>query len=214
MRISPAVPGKEQAKGGRTVAAKKGLASLAGTGAFAAAAVLYVMLSGCSKPADLKSLAVGPMAKLVAAPAEPGAEPQTPFTGPDGKPMKLADLKGQVVVVNFWATWCAPCKEEMASLAKLQKDYADKGLKVVPISVDRLEDGQAAKDFLKGHGGLGFYNDPSYALVFGLTPRPDGIPTTVIYDRQGKERARLSGGADWSTDQAKKVMDQVLALKG
>ena len=204
MRMSPAVPGKEQAKGVR-----KG--PLARSGAFTAAAVLYVMLSGCTKPAaDLKSLASGPMAKL-AIPAQPAGEPDIAFTGPDGKPMKLADLKGQVVVVNFWATWCGPCKEEMPSLAKLAKDYADKGLKVVPISVDRLEDGAAAKDFLKTHGGLQFYNDPEYRVVFGLTPRPDGIPTTVIYDKTGKEQARLSGGADWSTDQAKRVMDAVLA---
>lgn len=115
------------------------------------------------------------------------------------------------VIVDFWATWCGPCKEEMPSLAKLAKDYADRGVKVVPISVDRLEDGGAAKDFLRTHGGLPFYNDPEYRVVFGLTPRPDGIPTTVIYDKAGKEQARLSGGADWSTDQAKKVMDAVLA---
>jgi thiol-disulfide isomerase/thioredoxin len=169
------------------------------------------MVSGCSKSAaDLKTLATGPMAKLVV-PAQGAAEPDIPFTGPDGKPVKLADLKGQVVVVNFWATWCGPCKEEMPSLAKLAKDYADRGVKVVAISVDRLEDGAAAKDFLKTHGGLQFYNDPEYRVVFGLTPRPDGIPTTVIYDKAGKEQARLSGGADWSTDQARKVMDAVLA---
>ena len=120
-------------------------------------------------------------------------------------------LKGRPVVVNFWATWCGPCKEEMPSLAKLAKDYADRGVKVVPISVDRLQDGQAAKDFLRGHGNLGFYNDPEYRVVFGLNPRPDGIPTTVIYDKSGKEQARLSGGADWSTEQAKKVMDAVIA---
>jgi thiol-disulfide isomerase/thioredoxin len=169
------------------------------------------MLSGCTKPAgDLKSLAVGPMAKLVT-PSQPTAEPDIAFTGPDGKPMKLSDLKGQVVVVNFWATWCGPCKEEMPSLAKLAKDYADRGVKVVPISVDRLQDGQAAKDFLRSHGGLQFYNDPEYRVVFGLNPRPDGIPTTVIYDKSGKEQARLSGGADWSTEQAKKVMDAVIA---
>jgi thiol-disulfide isomerase/thioredoxin len=99
----------------------------------------------------------------------------------------------------------------MPSLAALQKNLAGKPFKVVAISVDRLEDGPEAKEFLKTHGGLGFYNDPSYALVFGMTPRADGIPTTVIYDKTGKERARLSGGADWSTDQAKKVMDTVLA---
>lgn len=206
MSMSPAVPGKGQAKG-----ARRGPGSWVGTGALAMAAVLYVMLSGCSKPGgDVKSLAVGPMAKLVT-PTQPTSEPDVAFTGPDGKPMKLADLKGQVVVVNFWATWCGPCKEEMPSLAKLAKDYADKGVKVVPISVDRLEDGAAAKEFLRTHGGLQFYNDPEYHVVFGLTPRPDGIPTTVIYDKSGHEQARLSGGADWSTDQAKKVMDAVIA---
>jgi thiol-disulfide isomerase/thioredoxin len=200
------VPGKQQAKD-----RGKGLASLGTTAAFAVAAVLYVMVSGCSKPAtDLKSLATGPMAKLVT-PAQPAAVPDIAFTGPDGKPMKLADLKGQVVVVNFWATWCAPCKEEMPSLAALAKDYAGKGVKVVAISVDRLQDGAAAREFLKTHGGLQFYNDPEYRVVFGLSPRPDGIPTTVIYDKAGKEQGRLSGGADWSTEQAKKVMDAVLA---
>jgi thiol-disulfide isomerase/thioredoxin len=169
------------------------------------------MVSGCSKSGtDLKALATGPMAKLVT-PADGAPEPDIAFTGPDGQIMKLAQLKGQVVVVNFWATWCGPCKEEMPSLAKLAKDYAGRGVKVVPISVDRLEDGQKARDFLRANGALPFYNDPEYRVVFGLTPRPDGIPTTVIYDKAGKEQARLSGGADWSTDQAKKVMDAVLA---
>jgi len=66
------------------------------------------MVSGCSKPdSDMKTLAVGPMAKLVSVP-KPGAEPDITFTGPDGKPMKLADFKGKVLVLNLWATWCAP----------------------------------------------------------------------------------------------------------
>jgi thiol-disulfide isomerase/thioredoxin len=169
------------------------------------------MLPACSKPsADLKGLARGSMAKLVI-PAKPAGEPAATFTGPDGKTLSLADFKGRILVVNFWATWCGPCKEEMPSLAALQKDYAEKPVQVLPISVDRLEDGAAAKDFLKAHGGLGFYNDPHYGVVFGLDPRPDGIPTTVIYDKQGRERARLSGGADWSTAQAKKVLDTILA---
>ncbi len=200
MKISPAEPVKGQAKAARVVT-------------LTLAAVLYAMISGCSKPADLKTLATGPMAKL-AVPAAPGGQPTSEFIGPDGKAMHLGDLKGQVVVVNFWATWCGPCKEEMPSLAKLAKDYAGKDLKVVAISVDRPEEGPAAKEFLKSHGGLDFYNDPKFALPFALNPRADGIPTTLIYDRQGRERARLSGGADWSTEQAKKVMDTVLAEKG
>ena len=198
MMKRPVRPGTEQRK------------AVAGKGfALAATALLYVMVSGCSKAPDLKSLAQGPMTKLVVAEKPQPGPPQT-FTGPDGKAMTVADLKGQVVVLNFWATWCGPCKEEMPSLAKLQKDYAEKGVKVVAVSVDRLEDADKAKDFLRASGGLGFYNDPGYKVVFGLTPRPDGIPTTVIYGKDGLEKARLSGGADWSTDQAKKVMDAVL----
>ena len=207
MKISPAEPEKEQAK----EQAKGRRPGRAATGALAVAAVLYVMLSGCSKPAgDLKGLAVGPMAKLVT-PAQGAGAPDIAFIGPDGKPTKLSDLKGQVVVVNFWATWCGPCKEEMPSLAKLGKDYAGRGVKVVAISVDAVGEAQKAKDFLRANGGLQFYTDPEMHVVFGLKPRPDGIPVTVIYDKTGKEQARLSGGADWSTDQAKKVMDAVLA---
>jgi len=176
MKISPAEPGKEQAVARRRMRAAATLTL---------AAVLYAMVSGCSKPADLKTLATGPMAKLVVA-AKPGAEPDIAFTGPDGKSMHLADLKGQIVVVNFWATWCGPCKEEMPSLAKLQKDYAGKPLKVVPISVDRAEDVAAAKEFLKKNGDLSFYSDPQYAVIFALDPRPQGIPITVIYDRRDR----------------------------
>jgi thiol-disulfide isomerase/thioredoxin len=168
------------------------------------------MVSGCSKSPDLKTLATGPMAKLIVA-EKPGGQPDVAFTGPDGKSLKLADLKGQVVVVNFWATWCGPCKEEMPSLAALQKDLAGQPFKVVAISVDRDQDIPAAQAFLKKNGDLSLYRDPSYHVVFGLTPRPDGIPTTVIYDKQGRERARLSGGADWSTEQSKAVMKAVLA---
>jgi thiol-disulfide isomerase/thioredoxin len=169
------------------------------------------MVSGCSKPGgELKGLAVGPMAKLVT-PAKPTIEPDIAFTGPDGKPMKLADLKGQVVVVNLWATWCAPCKEEMPSLAKLAKAYEGKGVTVIAISVDKDSEIPKAKEFLQSHGDLAFYNDPEMRMVFGLKPQAEGLPTTLIYDKAGKEQARLSGGADWSTDQARKVMDAVLA---
>ena len=194
MNRVPAAPGKGQVR----------------TAILTAAACLYVMVSGCSKTPDLKSLATGPMAKLVV-PEKPGGQPDIPFTGPDGKSMKLADLKGQVVVVNFWATWCGPCKEEMPSLAALQKDLSGQPFKVVAISVDRDQDIPAAEAFLKGHGNLSLYRDPSYHVVFGLTPRPAGIPTTLIYDKQGRERARIEGGADWSTEQAKTVIKTVMA---
>ena len=162
MRISPAVPGKEQAKG-----RGKGLASLGAAGTFALAAVLYVMVSGCSKPTpDVKTLATGPMAKLIT-PAQPATEPDIAFKGPGGKAMKLADLKGQVVVVNFWATWCAPCKEEMPSLAKLSKDYADKGVKVVTVSQDMGQPEKVAEFFkTRGFRALEPWLDPEAELSF------------------------------------------------
>jgi thiol-disulfide isomerase/thioredoxin len=206
MKNSPAGPGEQ--RGGVRRAARRMAPVTLGV-----AAVLYAMLSGCSKPADVKSLATGPMAKLTL-PETAAPQPTTSFTGPDGKAMTLADLKGKVAVVNLWATWCAPCKAEMPSLAALQKAYAGQPVIVVPVSVDTPEKAAEAKAFLAGHGGLPFYNDAHFSLPFAFVPQASGIPTTVIYDRDGKERARLSGGADWSTDQAKKVVDAVLAMKG
>ena len=188
-------------------------ASLAGTGAFALAAVLYVMVSGCSKSGtDIKALATGPMAKLVVD-AKPAPQP-IQAQGPDGRSVALADLKGQVVVVNLWATWCAPCKEEMPTLAKLQARYAGKNVRVLPISLDKGDDNIAkAKAFIADKAPLGFYHG-DYALAFAITPATEGLPTTLIFDRSGRERARLEGGADWSTSQAGQVIDTLLAEKG
>jgi thiol-disulfide isomerase/thioredoxin len=171
------------------------------------------MVSGCSKPADLKSLANGPMAKLEV-PAQPRPEPDAAFFGPKGETLHLADFKGQVLVVNFWATWCAPCVKEMPTLAQLQGEFAGKPVKVMAVSLDRIEDKDAAQSFILKHGPLVFYQDPKYVLPFALEPRPEGVPTTVIFDAQGRERARLSGGADWDSAQAKAVVKTVLALHG
>jgi thiol-disulfide isomerase/thioredoxin len=210
MSESPAEPGKEQGK------ARGGFLgwALAGLAVIVVAAAVYVMLSGRFKPpGDLKSLTQGSMAKLTVA-AQPVTQPDTAFQGPDGKTLHISDFKGQVVVVNLWATWCGPCKAEMPSLAKLQGLYAQKPLKVVAISVDRPEDADLARAFLKQHGGLDLYQDPKYAMAFSLTPRAEGVPTTVIFGRDGREVARLSGGAEWSTPEARKVMDAVLAQPG
>jgi thiol-disulfide isomerase/thioredoxin len=176
-------------------------------------AALYAGYAVLFKPhgGDLKSLATGPMAKLAvdAKPTPQALQAQ----GPDGKTVQLADFKGQVVVVNLWATWCAPCKEEMPTLAKMQAHYAGKGVKVLPISLDKGDgDIAKAKAFISDKPPLDFYHG-EYALAFALTPPTEGLPTTLIFDRSGNERARLVGGADWSTDQADKVIDSLLAEK-
>lgn len=184
-----------------------GIIAMAAIGALA---VVYVILSASFKPkVDLQYLAKGEMADLVVTSSGKPA-PATPFTDTSGRTITLKDFDGQVVVLNFWATWCAPCRVEMPHLAKLQAAYANKPVKVVAVSLDRAADEADARKFIVEHGPLAFYWNPSFALSRTLDPPVIGLPTTVIFDRNGKERARLSGGADWSSPEAKAVIDTVL----
>jgi hypothetical protein len=93
----------------------------------------------------------------------------------------------------------------------LQAAYAGKPVTVVPISVDGAEDVQKARDFIAQHPPLKFYSDEAMKMPFAFTPPAAGMPTTVIYGKDGTERARLSGGADWSGPEARKIIDKLLA---
>ncbi|MDB5479769.1 MAG: Redoxin domain protein [Caulobacteraceae bacterium] len=178
-----------------------------------ASLVLLYALAGCSNPpGDLKSLAQGAMAKLVVS-DKPAPAPDTVFRDAAGKPHTISEFKGRVAVVNVWANWCAPCKEEIPSLARLQAAYAGKPLVVVPVSVGKAEDETAGHAFIDRNPPLPFYTEPTYALAFALKPPVEGMPTTILYDARGVERARLAGGADWSSPQARAVMDLLLAGK-
>lgn len=177
-------------------------------------AAIYVIAQACSKPAvqggDLKSLAKGDMAKLAVL-TEAGPAPATSFVGPDGQPVRLADFKGKVVVLNLWATWCAPCVIEMPTLAKLAESYAGQPVEVVAVSIDKPEATDKAKAFIAKQQHLKFYQDPKMSLPFDVRPPTPGMPTTVIYSKDGVEKARVSGEADWSTADAKAVIDHLLA---
>jgi len=106
-----------------------------------------------------------------------------------------------VVVVNLWATWCQPCIAELPSLAALARRGAAEGIVVLPISSDR-GGAAAVRHYYAAHGieDLGVWLDPKGDVAQALGVR--GIPTTLIIDRQGRERARLEGGADWASDAA------------
>ncbi|MDR3506838.1 MAG: TlpA disulfide reductase family protein [Caulobacteraceae bacterium] len=178
------------------------------------AAVLYVIAGAVIKPKaplDLKSFAHGQMARLEIA-ANGAPAPDVPVLDASGKTVKLTDLKAPVVVLNLWATWCAPCREEMPALARLQAAYPGRIL-VVPVSMDKDTDREKARDFIGQHGPLPFYQDPKYALAFALTPNAAGFPTTVLYDHSGHERARLSGGADWNSPEARAVIEALIQAK-
>lgn len=187
--------------------------ALWGAALIGVAAVLYIIVQASIKPeqdTSLKAVAHGEMKKLVA-PAEATVAPGHVFFDAAGKPVKASDFKGKVLVLNLWATWCAPCVAEMPTLAKLAGEYAGKPVAIVPVSVDTPADVDKAKLFIAQHAPLGFYSDPEMKMPFALKPPAAGMPTTVIYGADGLERARLSGGADWSGADARAVIDHILA---
>jgi thiol-disulfide isomerase/thioredoxin len=178
-------------------------------GQAALAAVLYA-LCGCSNsPGDLKGLAKGQMAELKLT-TSPSPEPTTVFKDAQGRPHTLADFKGKVLIVNLWANWCAPCKQEIPSLAKLQTEFAGKPVIVVPVSVGKGDDETQGQAFIARNPPLTFYTEPTYSMAFAFKPVVEGMPTTVIYDANGVEKARLVGGADWSGADARRVVDALL----
>lgn len=178
------------------------------------AGVLYVTFGSAIKPGaggdGLQALATGSMAKLQLT-KTPVSAPGVAFSGPDGRPAHLSDFRGKVVVLNLWATWCAPCVKEMPTLAKLQTDYGPRGVQVVALSQDREQATAQARAFLATHAPLTFYQDAGFAVMPTLNLPAPGFPTTVIYDKAGVQRAYLQGEADWSSPEAHAVIDKVLA---
>lgn len=122
--------------------------------------------------------------------------PEIRFTDIAEKPLTLADFRGKVVLLNYWATWCAPCVEEMPSLERLQAKLAGADFTVLAISVDR-QGLSIVQPFLERIGlkGLPIYLDRSGASMRAFTVR--GLPTTMIIDRDGNEAGRLEGMAHW-----------------
>jgi thiol-disulfide isomerase/thioredoxin len=131
------------------------------------------------------------------------------FQAADGTPHSIAEFAGHGLVVNFWATWCQPCIAEMPSLEKLSRALAPEDIAVLPLSSDRT--GRTAVEaFFSKHdiSALPVLLDPhsEAANAWNL----NGIPTTVIIDRQGRERARLEGAADWGSDAAAEAIRRLV----
>lgn len=161
---------------------------------------------------DLRSLATGPLAAFVVKP-ERASLPDIAFTDKDGKPLKLSDWKGRVVLLNLWATWCAPCRKEMPDLARLQQALGSKDFEVVAVSVDR-KGVDASSAFLKetGADGLNLYADPSTKVLSDLQMM--GLPATILVDRSGREAGRMLGPAQWASPEAQTLIKTAVAEKG
>ncbi|MFN0114597.1 MAG: TlpA family protein disulfide reductase [Paracoccaceae bacterium] len=150
--------------------------------------------------AALDALRLGDMAKLVLA-ETPAAVPDIPFLGPDGAEHRLADWQGKVVLVNFWATWCAPCREEMPSLARLQAALGGERFAVLTIATGRNPPAAIDRFFEEtGVTDLPRYADPKMELARGMGVL--GLPVTVLIGPDGAEIGRLIGGAAWDRPEA------------
>lgn len=123
----------------------------------------------------------------------------------DGAPIALADLRGRVAVVNFWATWCAPCVEEMPSLDRLSASLDPAQAVVVAISGDR-GGAKVVRPFLerRGIGRLDVWIDAKGRLARAAGIR--GLPTTFVVDREGRIVGMLEGAAAWDSAAAKALI--------
>jgi len=127
---------------------------------------------------------------------------------PDGSTLRLGDFKGKVVFLNFWATWCEPCREEMPSMERLHRAYKDRGLVVLAISLD-LQGASVVRPFVK-----------KFALTFpiGLDPKMAvretygvwAVPSTFLIDRRGKRVLFANGARDWDSKAAHAVVEPLL----
>ena len=221
----------------RIIPARRAILYALLAGAIAGAVAVYVRegLSGNNAPdgiaaapapaADDKCVAKAEAAKTLAASATgevaammPADPPQSlsylAFNGPDGRPMTLADHKGKTVLVNLWATWCAPCRAEMPALNALQKAQGSDDFEVVAINVDTGDDVKPKK-FLSETGvdALGYYREATLTLFNDLKKKglALGLPVTMLVDGEGCLLANMNGPAEWSGPDALRLVKAATA---
>ncbi|MER9215929.1 TlpA family protein disulfide reductase [Mesorhizobium sp. M0663] len=160
----------------------------------------------------IAAAATGQVAALL--PADPPQSLKSlAFNGPDGKPTTIADHAGKTVLLNLWATWCAPCRAEMPALDALQKEMGSDAFQVVAVNVDAGDDAKPKK-FLEDTGvkSLGYYRDATMALFNDVKTRglALGLPVTMLIDGQGCLIAHMNGPAEWSGPDAKRLVEAAL----
>lgn len=129
----------------------------------------------------------------------------------EGQPQKLSALRGQIVVLSFWATWCGPCKEELPRLSKLQESYAGKNVRFIAVSIDEEKDRKKIAPFLVKedvHLSVWVGGDTDQLERFGLG---DIVPGTVILDEHGEAVTRIMGEAQ--ADDVRSRVDWLLGAR-
>lgn len=141
------------------------------------------------------------------------------FTDAAGKPMTIADFKGKTLLVNFWASWCVPCREEMPALDALATKYNSDAFMVLPINLDIGDGGKAKAQAFLDEGqfaNLPLYADNTFAAFDRLKQQAVaiGLPATLVLDENGCELAVLQGPAEWNTPDGEAVVQALIGLNG
>ncbi|MEO1205041.1 MAG: TlpA disulfide reductase family protein [Pseudomonadota bacterium] len=141
--------------------------------------------------------------------SEPMAMPEVTFVDGEGAPLDLASFKGKAILLNLWATWCAPCRHEMPALDRLDGKLGGESFEVVALSLDRagLVASQEFLDEIEVKN-LKTYADPTTKASAPL--KVIGMPTTILIDAEGREIGRLIGPAEWDSDDAVKLISSVI----
>lgn len=129
----------------------------------------------------------------------------------NGETMSLASLSGKIVFINFWATWCTPCKAEMPSMEALYQDYKDQGLEILAVSND-IEGARVIRPFVEEMGlSYPILLDPDFRVDDKYLVR--SVPTTVLVDRDGIITHRIVGSRNWHASESRDLIEQLLRAK-
>jgi thiol-disulfide isomerase/thioredoxin len=157
--------------------------------------------------ASVSRFAKGEVAAMV--PAKPPRMLDLSFKGPSGQDMATRDFAGKTVLLNLWATWCGPCRQEMPALNTLQKEMGGPGFEVVAVNIDNGGDDKP-KAFLAEYGidGLGYYRDSSMGVFNRLKKEglAFGLPVTLVIDGKGCLISAMNGPAAWDSSDGRALI--------
>ena len=175
----------------------------------ASAAAALACAAKAGRAGSLSALAVGDVAAML--PSDPPRSlAGLTFDDPEGKPMTIASRAGKTLLVNLWATWCAPCRAEMPALDALQRQMGNDAFEVVAINIDTGDDSKPKAFLLEiGVKTLGFYRDATMGVFNDLKRRSLalGLPVTLLVDAEGCLLASMNGPAEWAGDDARKLIE-------
>jgi peroxiredoxin len=168
-----------------------------------------LLVVGCeSRPGRAQGADQDPFKQLnLTRATPPTAAPDFTVPGLRGGPLRLADFRGRVLLLNFWATWCPPCREEMPSMERLYLRYRDRGFTVLALSIDR---NLAAVPPFVEEFRLTFPIGLDSKMAVAELYRVRALPTTIVIDRAGQVVAGAAGARDWDSPAAHAVVEALL----